>query len=348
MGKFSDFNRRDIVYTTVAAHPIEVSIFTPKTATNAPADEPQSAPVLVYWHGGGFIVGDRLYKGWWPDWLLEFALSQNALIIAPDYRLLPEATGADILDDMDAFWAWFLQTLPGIAESENWTTRPDLDRIICAGHSAGGSIALYSALQRPDAGIKAVVTLYAPLYYNVPELKMARPRPILGTMPPPPRQAEAQIRAYVQKTRGTVRTRGDVLEMWGLVACILQQGRLPRMMAQRPDPRLDALKVIEKGTYCPPIWVIHGENDSVVPMSCSTEFVKRLPPEVPRILSVRPGEHNFDASLTMQEPWLAEGCGFLRELWGGKEIWGPVEPVEMAPRPVVPLLAQPQGVEARL
>jgi len=30
---------------------------------------------------------------------------------------------------------------------------------------------------------------------------------------------------------------------------------------------------------------------------------------------VLPGEHNFDASLTMQEPWIADGCSFLLEYW---------------------------------
>ncbi|KAL4874705.1 Alpha/Beta hydrolase protein [Aspergillus karnatakaensis] len=257
--KFEVFDRKDLVYSTVADHPIQVSVFTPN---DAPATD--SAPVLVYWHGGGFIVGDRLYEGWWPDWLLEFALEHKAMIVAPDYRLLPEATGAEIMDDMDAFWTWFLETLPGLAQSEEWKMRPDLDHVLCAGHSAGGSLALHSALERPDAKIKAVVTLYAPLYANVPELKLSRPRPILGTMPPPPRQAEVEIRSYMQRTKGTVRTRGDVLEMWGLVACILQQGRLPRMMLRKPDPRLDALATIESRKWCPPIWIVHGENDSVV------------------------------------------------------------------------------------
>ncbi|KAA8648031.1 alpha/beta hydrolase [Aspergillus tanneri] len=164
-----------------------------------------NVPVLVY-HGGGF-VGDRLYEPWWSDWLLELALAQSAMIVAPDYRLLPEATGADIMDDMDAFWTWFLRN-----------TAP----------SAGGTIASHSALERPDAAVKAVVSLYGPLYGNVPGLKMSRPRKILGSMPPPPRQAEANnIRSYIQRTKVAVRTHGDVLEMWGLFACILQQGRLP-------------------------------------------------------------------------------------------------------------------------
>lgn len=264
--KFDAFNKKDLVYTTVEEHQIWASIFTPRTATDetSPKRSPTTAPVLVYWHGGGFIVGDRLYEPWWPWWLLEFALAQGAIIIAPDYRLLPEATGADIMDDMHAFWNWFLHSLPEIAESESWDRWPDAHRVICAGHSAGGTIALHSALQRPDVAVRAVLSLYGPLYYDVPQLRMARPRPILGVMPPPPRQAEGIIRAYVQQTKGTVRTAGDVLEMWGLVACILQQGRLPRLMMARPDRRLDALAAIERRNWCPPIWVVHGDSDSVV------------------------------------------------------------------------------------
>ena len=111
--------------------------------------------------------------------------------------------------------------------------------------------------------MKAIVTLYAPLYNDLPEVKLSRPRKILGSWPPPPRQAEAKIRAYIQRTKGTVRTRGEVMEMWDLVACIVQQGRLPRMVNSRPDPRLDTIATIKKKGL-PPIWMIHGEQDSVV------------------------------------------------------------------------------------
>ena len=53
------------------------------------------------------------------------------------------------------------------------------------------------------------------------------------------------------------------MEMWDLVACIVQQGRLPRMVTSRPDPRLDTIATIKKNRL-PPIWMIHGEQDSVV------------------------------------------------------------------------------------
>ncbi|THC87507.1 hypothetical protein EYZ11_013049 [Aspergillus tanneri] len=123
--KFDGFERTDLVYITVADH---------KVAEERRGGAHINVPVLVY-HGGGF-VGDRLYEPWWSDWLLELALAQSAMIVAPDYRLLPEATGADIMDDMDAFWTWFLRSLPSVAESQSWNVRPNADRAICARHSA--------------------------------------------------------------------------------------------------------------------------------------------------------------------------------------------------------------------
>jgi acetyl esterase/lipase len=321
--KFDKFSRTDYIYTTVDGHDLWTSIFSPKpVGDHNSGHDPEAAtqvPVLIFWHGGGFIVADRLYEPWWPSWLLALVLSQNALVVAPDYRLLPEASGADIVDDVDAFWTWFLDTVPVLAESESWILRPDFSRIICAGHSAGGSLALLSALERPDADVKAVVSLYGPLDSSVPELKISRPRMILGSWPPPPRQAEAAIRSYMLKTRGTTRSSGSPSEMWPLVACIMQQGRLQRMfLTRRPDPRLDTIATIEKRRFLPPIWIVHGLDDSVVPPACSTEFVRRvqsLVPGAPIVLSLRPGEHNFDASLTRDEPWIAEGCEFLLKYW---------------------------------
>ena len=266
--KFDGFERNDLIYNIVDGHDLLASILTPKKlAKERHSGTHANVPVLVYWHGGGFIVGDRMYEPWWSSWLLEFALSQDAMIVAPDYRLLPEACGADILDDMDAFWTWFLDTLPGVAESESWNVRPDANRILCAGHSAGGSIALHSAVGRPDAAVKALVSLYGPLYSNVPELKLARPRMIAGSWPPSPREAEAKIRSYVQRTKDTIRTHGDPVEMWELFACILQQGRLLRMFHRTPDPRFDTIAKIEARNTLPPIWLVHGQNDSVVSMN---------------------------------------------------------------------------------
>ena len=258
--KFDGYQKTDLAYSTISDHKLWASFLTPEKKAEQTGTH---LPVLVFWHGGGFVTGHRMYEPWWPQWLLELGLSRNAMLVSPDYRLLPEATGSDILEDMDAFWTWFLTILPTIAESDQWNVRPDLNRIVCVGQSAGGSIAVHSALERPDAQIKAVITLYAPLSM-VPQLKMARPRKIMGSWPPPSRQAEVKIRAYIQSTKGTIRTSSNPADMWELMMCILQQGWMPRLVQRKPDQRLDTIAVMEEKKALPPMWLVHGQDDSVV------------------------------------------------------------------------------------
>lgn len=63
MATLKDFNRVDSPYRTVNGYPIETSVFVPK---NVPTDS--VCPVLVHFHGGGFIVGHRLYEPWYATW----------------------------------------------------------------------------------------------------------------------------------------------------------------------------------------------------------------------------------------------------------------------------------------
>lgn len=196
--------------------------------------------------------------------MIEYAISKDAIIIAPDYRLIPEATGADIVDDVEAFWVWLKGFLPSFAQSNLWTAQPDLSQILCVGQSAGGCLAVQSALIHPELNIKAIISLYAPLEWKVRSFTVPHPRRILGTMPPVPRKAEALIRSHIKKTKGTVRTTGDPAEMWELLLCMLQQGRVPSFMMARPDPRLDIMGLLKQVKQLPPLWIIHGKDDSVV------------------------------------------------------------------------------------
>jgi hypothetical protein len=87
----------------------------------------------------------------------------------------------------------------------------------------------------------------------------------MGSRPPPPRQAEAIIRTYIKSMKPeAVRTGCDPSDMWELVLCIIQQGWLPRLMGAKADERLDIMAVLDDIETMPPIWVIHGEQDSIV------------------------------------------------------------------------------------
>lgn len=45
---------------------------------------------------------------------------------------------------------------------------------------------------------------------------------------------------------------------------MLQQGRLPSFMMARPDERLDIMGLLKQVKKLPPLWLIHGKEDSVV------------------------------------------------------------------------------------
>ena len=63
--KFNLFDRVDLTFTYVNGHPLEATILIPKTLQSKPQAD---YPVLVNWHGGGFVVGHRMYEGWYPPW----------------------------------------------------------------------------------------------------------------------------------------------------------------------------------------------------------------------------------------------------------------------------------------
>lgn len=63
--KFAGFSRRDLVYSCINGHDLLVTVMTPEVLQERPLSQ---YPVLIHWHGGGFITGHRAYAPWWPDW----------------------------------------------------------------------------------------------------------------------------------------------------------------------------------------------------------------------------------------------------------------------------------------
>jgi acetyl esterase/lipase len=65
ISKFDSFDRLDLAFASVNGHKLEATILTPEKLQEKASG---IYPVLVYWHGGGFIVGHRMYEPWWSNW----------------------------------------------------------------------------------------------------------------------------------------------------------------------------------------------------------------------------------------------------------------------------------------
>lgn len=85
------------------------------------------------------IGGSSLFLPWLSDWVIELALQENAIIVSPDYRLLPESTGSDILDDMDDFWKWLSAggVENALQSGGHGDVTTDLTNTLVLGESAG-------------------------------------------------------------------------------------------------------------------------------------------------------------------------------------------------------------------
>ncbi|KAF2122573.1 Alpha/Beta hydrolase protein [Lophiotrema nucula] len=122
-------------------------------------------PVYVRFHGGGFGQGYALYEPAFSSFNCHLAMSNNAVLIMPNYRKLPEATGAEILADIDTFWTqWFKNE--ALFERDMKTMFPEMnvnirrDQLLMSGDSSGRFLAVYSWLKHPDVSIKAMCLQY--------------------------------------------------------------------------------------------------------------------------------------------------------------------------------------------
>lgn len=136
--------------------------------------KPGPHPVMIHTHGGFLVTAHSLFPGFFPRWGDKLARENNAIIVAPDYRLLPSANGvADVLEDLEDFWAWSKSELPRILEQKVPSHTLDFSQLLLCGGSAGGYCAVQLALSHPDdVSVLAInyplLDLKDPLYLHGP------------------------------------------------------------------------------------------------------------------------------------------------------------------------------------
>lgn len=123
-------------------------------------------PILVYYHGGGFVLGDL--DAYDPP-CRQIANHVPCIVVSVAYRLAPEYPFPTAVEDGYAALRWVAEQAPAF--------HGDPARLGVAGDSAGGTIAAAATLMAKDrGGPRACVQV---LLY--PPVDFVTPRPVTGS-----------------------------------------------------------------------------------------------------------------------------------------------------------------------
>jgi acetyl esterase len=136
----------------VAGGNIHLRIYTPKTG-KAPF------PVIVYYHGGGFVIADLDVYNASAQGLAE---QVGAVVVSVAYRLAPEHKFPTAHNDAFAAYQWAVQNAASI--------KGDPKKIAVVGESAGGNLAAAVSIMARDK--KIMIPLHEVLVYPIAQFNM--------------------------------------------------------------------------------------------------------------------------------------------------------------------------------
>ena len=196
----------------------------------------EDVPTVIYYHGGGWFFGDR--TGALPYLMPWLARGWN--VVNVEYRMSGTALAPAAVEDARCALRWVYRNAKQF--------HLDTDRIIVTGHSAGGHLALMAGMLTEDAGLDNNC-LSDPNYGELP-LKVAAIVDWYGPTDVGDLLDGANRKTYAVAWLGSLPDR--------------------KAMAERVSP----LTYVRAGL--PPILMIHGDSDPVVPYSQSVHLHQAL------------------------------------------------------------------------
>ena len=139
---------------------------------------------------------------------------------------MPEATSADILAGMSDLWKWIDSDLQSFI-SQKATVAPQIDlaHVLVVGDSAGGWLAMQSAITQPAGSIKAVIGLYPQLDMRDHFFNAKFEKRIFGMPMLPTEIVDAHVAAMAP---GAVVTSAYLPARLDLACSMVQNGRVLR------------------------------------------------------------------------------------------------------------------------
>ena len=243
-------------------------------------DHPAACPTLLQVHGGGWVIGDKRQQG--RPLMLHLA-ARGWVCFAPNYRRSPRATWPDHLVDVKRALAWIR------AHGEDYGADPGF--VVVTGGSAGGHLAAMAALTPNDPR-------YQPGFEGV-DTSVAGCVPYYGAYDMVGRTGTTMVKVRRRFLLEPLvfKNRDDAVHA--------EASPLDLVAQARPEA-------------VPPFLVIHGRNDTLVPVEEARLFVERLRAvsSVPVLYMELPGtQHAFDVFPSIRTAHVVRAVGrYLHQL----------------------------------
>ena len=129
----NDITISEITVTGWKGAPLRAKVYTPNNVTGP-------LPVIVYYHGGGWVIASpEVYE----YSTLALAEETRAVVVSVDYRLAPENKFPTAHEDAFAAYKW----VKANASKYNWNPA----KVAVAGESAGGNMAITVSMMARDS-----------------------------------------------------------------------------------------------------------------------------------------------------------------------------------------------------
>jgi len=259
-------------------------------------DSSKKYPTVLAIHGGGLYSLSKQNASSAQE--LNEMPSRSWIVVAINYRLIPQAVLSDIMQDVKDAYHWIRNDLACI-----YPINPD--SIIVFGGSAGGGLTLISGFQlnpRP----KALISFYPGFAdFTTPEW---------NNLETPVSPMLLNLANRERKLITEYQPSGPYDPRNILVYLTIKQGKIGWLYSTSdPNESSDQILAILKSFSAyyhvdddyPPTYLIHGLKDSIVPYSQSVMMAEQLSAHgISHVLDLVPDQdHAFDLISTDQKLW---------------------------------------------
>jgi acetyl esterase/lipase len=199
---------------------------------------PGKAPVMVYIHGGAWMIGEKREQG--KPMMYEL-VARGWVCVAINYRLSPKATWPDHIVDAKRAVGWVKEHIGDYGGDPSF--------VAVSGGSAGGHLCALLALSAGDPA-------FQPGFEDV-ETDVQACVPFYGVMD------------LTSSTDGSAIFGPGLLKM-------LEKTVMKTKESEHPDLFRLASPTYRVRAEAPPFFVLQGVNDTLVPVESARRFVERL------------------------------------------------------------------------